>query len=121
MRPETRKRIRELGYKGWTDYCASPHWQIRRAIYFETHTKACWICGSTEHVHLHHVSYEHIGAERDHELLPLCRRHHRGLHSYMKHYRAKLETAHLKYAEHLANPKPRRRRKKRVAKKRRPR
>lgn len=117
MRPETRKRIRELGYKNWNAYCRSNKWVRRKARYWKTHEKKCWICGSEEAVHLHHVSYERIGRERDEDLLPLCRKHHRGLHTHMKHYRARLETAHLKYAEHLKNPKKSRRRK-RVAKKR---
>jgi 5-methylcytosine-specific restriction endonuclease McrA len=108
MRPATKKRIKELGYKGYTAYCRSPVWLAVRKSYFSRHPKICWICGSDKKIHLHHACYDRLGGqELDSDLVPLCQAHHRGLHTWMKRHRVKLEVAHPRYKAHLACRKPR--------------
>lgn len=98
VRPETRRRLRQLGYANYALYTRSPVWKAVRDRYYATHPKACWICGDASNVHLHHCCYDRLGGnETDDDLLPLCNRHHRGLHNYMKRKRVKLEEAHTKY------------------------
>jgi 5-methylcytosine-specific restriction endonuclease McrA len=83
MRPATKKRIKELGYKGYTAYCRSPVWLAVRKSYFSRHPKICWICGSDKKIHLHHACYDRLGGqELDSDLVPLCQAHHRGLHTW---------------------------------------
>lgn len=103
MRPATKARIRALGFKGYRGYLLSDVWRKRRARYFSTHVRACWICGSTTRIVLHHRCYDRVGGlERDGDLMPLCDRHHRGLHTYMKRKKVPVEDAHVAYKRYLA-------------------
>lgn len=104
MRPATKKRLRELGFKGYRGYCLSDHWKARRALYWATHPKVCAIpgCRKRKGLHLHHVSYANLLCERDEDLIPLCSSHHRGLHTHMRNKRVKLEHAFDSYVKHLA-------------------
>lgn len=102
MRPATKKRIKELGYKGYRGYLLSDAWKKRRERYFRKHPKQCWICGKKTDIHLHHCNYERVGGrERDSDLVPLCRSHHRGVHGHMKHHRIRVEVAHVAYKAYL--------------------
>jgi 5-methylcytosine-specific restriction endonuclease McrA len=103
MRPATRKQLRLLGYGTYRAYLLSGVWKKRRERYFRTHARACWICGTSKAIHLHHANYERIGGkERDADLVPLCSSHHRGLHTFAKRGRVRVEDAHVAYARYLA-------------------
>lgn len=109
MRNETKAMIRQLGYTSYRKYLASPVWRARRLAYFAHHKKACWICGKTTAIHLHHSHYERLGGyERDSDLVPLCASHHRALHNFMRRKRIPVERAHTAYKRHLAKPRKRR-------------
>jgi hypothetical protein len=99
MRPSTKIRLKELGYRNYREYTFSTHWLERRALYFETHPKRCSVpwCRKRKGIVLHHVSYANLGAELDEDFLPLCAAHHRGLHTFMRHKRVKLEVSWPKY------------------------
>lgn len=62
-------------------YMASVGWQGRRFVYFDTHTRVCQCCGSDDGIHLHHLSYAHMGAEPDTDLMPLCQACHACVHA----------------------------------------
>lgn len=102
MHYETKVILRQLGYTSYSAYLRSDVWRIRRVAYFAHHRKSCWICGSLQKIHLHHVNYCRIGGyERDIDLMPLCARHHRGVHSFMKRRKIPVATAHTAYAKWL--------------------
>lgn len=107
--------LRQLGYTSYRAYLRSDVWRMRRVAYFAHHKKACWICGNSGVVHLHHSHYERVGGyERDSDLVPLCSAHHRGVHSFMKRRKIPVERAHTAYAAWLqSRPAPRRVRRKR--------
>lgn len=111
MRYETKVVLRQLGYTSYTAYLRSDVWRIRRVAYFARHRRECWVCGSLQKIHLHHCNYSRVGGyERDADLVPLCQRHHRGVHSYMKRRKIPVERAHTAYAKWLeTRPAPRRR------------
>lgn len=102
VRNSTKKLLKELGYKSYRAYCLSPWWRLRRERYFKRNPRRCWVCGTRKDIHLHHRSYVRLGKEKDSDLLPLCRTHHRGLHSFMKRKRIPVEKAHLAYKVWLA-------------------
>lgn len=75
------KRLRQLGYADYPAYLRSPHWQRIRALYKEcTLEPQDCICGATEGLHLHHMTYERIGAENLGDLTPLCANCHNMIH-----------------------------------------
>lgn len=61
-------------------YIASDRWKERRAEYFQSHKRRCSACGSTVQIHLHHRTYDRMGAELDSDLTPLCQGCHTKVH-----------------------------------------
>ena len=65
---------------GYEFYLRSPAWKRRKDEYYSTHAKRCSACGSKKHIHLHHLTYARLGAERDSDLTPLCYGCHEKVH-----------------------------------------
>jgi hypothetical protein len=78
------KKLRKPRYQ---EYINSPAWRRRCKDFYSKYGKACAACGETRRIHMHHMSYRHLGNEADHELTPLCRECH--------------ETYHRTYGTHL--------------------
>lgn len=64
------------------EYCRSGWWRRRRRMYWSTHRHVCLGCGESNprRVHLHHLTYDNIGAEPDEDLMPLCCLCHNQVH-----------------------------------------
>ncbi len=71
-------------------YLNSRAWSHRRKQWYATWLTAagvepsCLVCGrrwTLKAGHLHHATYDRLGAEALHDLLPLCRRDHKTLHA----------------------------------------
>lgn len=65
-------------------YMQSPRWEARKARYFRAHRRRCHLCDGEHRIHLHHLSYEHLGDEPDGDLMPLCESCHELVHLYAK-------------------------------------
>lgn len=74
----------------WLAYLASPQWRASRDRWHRRHPNAsCSACGS-KRFDLHHLQHDRSftkdgrfrGAERDSDLIPLCRVHHDMAHRY---------------------------------------
>jgi hypothetical protein len=78
-RKQRSERLRTLGYQSYRAYMASPHWHRVRAAYRASELPQECICGDDD-VHLHHMTYERVGAERLTDLTPLCGRCHALVH-----------------------------------------
>lgn len=76
-----KQRLAALGYDSYEIYLQSSHWTARRAAYSATHPPKCHFCAQTPEA-LHHVSYDHLGAEKDEDLCWLCREHHDEIHQW---------------------------------------
>lgn len=70
-RQARRKRLRALGYADYADYLRSSHWKRLKLEYRASNLPQECVCGEAD-VHLHHLTYERIGAERLSDLTPLC-------------------------------------------------
>jgi hypothetical protein len=81
MAPRKRPKKRRVNYRR---YIRSAKWFAFRKSYFEVVPEECVICGSKEHVNLHHRTYERLGHERFEDVVPLCRAHHDRLHKVFK-------------------------------------
>ena len=72
---------------GYMEYLASDHWLERRKRAFAQAESTCMGCGRNAE-HIHHRTYEHLGQERDADLVAVCHDCHRD--------------AHLNHVEHAA-------------------
>jgi hypothetical protein len=61
-------------------YILSKEWRVRCALFYKTHGHFCVACGETKNIHMHHMTYRHLGNEMDEELAPLCRDCHHEYH-----------------------------------------
>lgn len=50
-------------------------------MYYLRHKKECIACRNRFKVGLHHMNYEHLGYERDEDLVPLCWNCHAEYHT----------------------------------------
>ena len=115
MRPATKARLKQLGYPSYAAYLRSPHWlSVRKKYLASGLPMVCYVCGTDQQIVLHHIDYLRIGAEdirRD--LIPLCKTCHRGVHSYMKAHRVRVESAHVAYRKWIVGGRPPKLRRKR--------
>lgn len=74
-----REQLRELGFDSYGAYLRSKHWRGLREDYRSTYGWKC-VCGATERLHLHHVSYDRLGSERLTDVVPLCQPCHEVMH-----------------------------------------
>lgn len=61
-------------------YILSKEWRNRCKSFYAKYGKVCAACGETRNIHLHHMTYRHLGNELDEELAPLCRQCHHEYH-----------------------------------------
>lgn len=64
-------------------YIESDRWKMRRNLFKMKHPK-CQKCRSSDHLHVHHATYERIGNELDDDLRTLCKDCHKELHKRHK-------------------------------------
>ena len=56
----------------YLSYIKSPAWFARRQRALQRAGNRCQVCGRSYWLHVHHVSYDHLGHERDIDLTVLC-------------------------------------------------
>lgn len=94
----------------YDEYIDSPQWRRRRVEYFARHNRLCRVCGKGKKIHLHHLTYERMGAELDRDLMALCERCHSAIHGYAaKNPKMSLEQATFAAVRALVAPKRSRR------------
>ena len=74
-------RIRIKDKEEYKQYLNSPHWQKIRQAVFKEYGHRCDHCGSSKNLHIHHITYEHLGEEEISDLVPLCEDCHKRLHN----------------------------------------
>ncbi len=69
--------------ENYQEYLKSNHWDnVRNAMRNLKKTHKCELCGNVNEVlEVHHISYEHIGNERQDDLVVLCHSCHDRVHS----------------------------------------
>ena len=76
-----------LSTKGKYDkYINSDTWKKTREYALDKHGRKCTICGSTTHLDVHHLNYNHLGCEAKNDyddLCILCRSCHSKLHEFL--------------------------------------
>lgn len=75
-----------LEYVHYQSYIVSDTWrEVRRRYFASKMPKGCQGCGASA-VDLHHRSYTNLGAEKLHDLVPVCRECHEAIHAYVKNH-----------------------------------
>jgi hypothetical protein len=78
-------KVASLGYRSYAAYLLGDHWRaLRERFYADDSTPKECICGSTEDLDLHHLTYVRLGRERLDDLRPLCRACHHDVHIYAR-------------------------------------
>lgn len=67
-------------WSAYGDYLASEQWQEKRRKVFARAGGICEGCGESEPSEVHHISYEHVGAEFLFELVAVCKACHDRIH-----------------------------------------
>jgi 5-methylcytosine-specific restriction endonuclease McrA len=68
----------------YREYLISREWALKRLSIFKKRGRRCESCGVTQHLTLHHLRYERLGAERDDDLVVLCWPCHQKRHQLLR-------------------------------------
>ena len=80
--------------KNHSDYLQSAHWKETRKKRLEIDGYKCAVCGSTESLNVHHLSYKRIGDEDvESDLVTLCHPCHAMLHRIKEQSKEEYESA----------------------------
>lgn len=80
------KRLRATYYRSlpYDVYLRTAHWERMRAIVIRAYGARCRWCqnqyGDDAPIHIHHLTYEHLGYEDITDLIPLCANCHARWH-----------------------------------------
>ena len=66
--------------KEYEEYIKSSEWQETRQRILKRDAFRCVLCGTTKNLHVHHITYENLGEEKDADLVTLCDYCHKRLH-----------------------------------------
>jgi len=80
-RQQRQIRLREFGYADYSAYLRSGAWRERKADYWASDQPQDCICGKTDGLQLHHLTYERVGDEPPTDLTPLCPNCHAMIHT----------------------------------------
>ena len=86
----------------YQEYLQSEHWLSVREERKKIDNYRCILCGSSENINVHHLSYENIGEENIYlDLLTLCKRCHFLLHDAIGEAKPKVEQCHEEFKTKL--------------------
>jgi hypothetical protein len=63
-------------------YLKSDIWKLRRANVLIRDNHECQMCGRTNYLHVHHITYKNLGKEPLSDLVTLCSFCHKKVHDY---------------------------------------
>ena len=78
-------------FDGYEEYIQSEDWKNKRKEVLLEKGNKCFICGSSENIHIHHTNYRTLGDEDTRFLFPLCKECHEEIHSLVEEYREPLQ------------------------------
>jgi len=64
----------------YTKYIRSDAWKAKCKLYWLKNGAWCKACGRTDHLHVHHMTYDHLRREPLTDLVGLCYACHREVH-----------------------------------------
>jgi hypothetical protein len=82
-------------------YMKSPEWQRKRKEKLKEANYQCEKCGTAKQLHVHHINYDHLGFESMDEIVVLCEKCHKNVHTYDMKQVPKKDTAQRKIMENV--------------------
>lgn len=79
LEPKRAKRIKRSSE--YQEYIKSKEWQETRQRILKRDSFRCVLCNNTKNLHVHHITYESLGEEKDADLVTLCECCHDKLHN----------------------------------------
>lgn len=79
-RHPTETRLEDLRTMPYAEYLRTSEWQTTRRAKLEQVGHQCRRCGTDRPLHVHHLTYDHVGHEWLDELVVLCKRCHSDIH-----------------------------------------
>jgi len=79
---KSEETVQELADMNYKKYLNSEYWSLVRKSMHEITGNKCEICGGSESLNIHHLSYENRGKETLDDLVCLCQRCHEVMHTY---------------------------------------
>ena len=79
--PSNGARSRTRHTNQYESYIHSASWRKRRQRALRLGHYRCALCGSTQSLQVHHLTYAHLGNELDSELMVLCTSCHNKVHA----------------------------------------
>jgi len=76
--------INRLKYMPYKEYLKTEHWQEVRKAALKKAGYKCALCGSTEHLNVHHRTYENRGDEDIKDVIVLCQNCHAKFHDKLQ-------------------------------------
>jgi hypothetical protein len=77
-RKPKKKRVKPPKYHS---YIKSPAWKSKRENALKHHGRCCKVCGTSQNIGVHHLTYKNLGNEKMEDLTVLCWEHHSEHHS----------------------------------------
>jgi hypothetical protein len=90
-RTELDQQLWNLGFESLEQYYESEFWSRFKEGYFRRHERVCAVTGSVGNLHLHHLTYERLGAEKDDDVIPVCQDVHHLCHQLVDGHKVRLE------------------------------
>lgn len=91
-------RAQALGYLTYKSYLESPYWETFRD---RTRQPVCFCCQKIHpKLHVHHITYERLGAEHDTDVITVCHGCHLDAHAVARGHANGLETAHFRVRDY---------------------
>lgn len=78
--PAIRTAERRISSRDYQDYLKTPRWRKVRDAALRLANFRCSACPSKRELHVHHLTYDRLGNERDEDLRVLCKACHSGEH-----------------------------------------
>ncbi len=78
--PIFRGRVERLAAERYQEYIGSDRWKELRVIALAVAGNRCQVCNSSQHLHVHHRTYERLGYELISDLTVLCDECHELFH-----------------------------------------
>lgn len=74
-------RLWSFGFKNYQDYLQSWYWADKKKLILELKGNKCEKCGKTKSLQVHHLTYDSLCNENQHDVEVLCKKCHEEAHN----------------------------------------
>ena len=78
--PEGECSSRKFSRRNYIKYLKGKEWKTKRRVFLDKVGERCFLCGGSENIDVHHLTYDNIFREKESDLIPVCRTCHKNIH-----------------------------------------